>query len=201
MRPLLSVPAIQLKAPCWVLERSATAKWVFLHFRPFQARLYPLTLIWISGPATAMRSVGVRRHSRLWLGRVLSFRVFDSWNLDLNKRISNSVHCELNRACPRSIAWKQLLCIQRYMFRHSHGLAGHSYINTPLVQPKRVDKVCKNRTTSPPLTISLLLLSLRYDIEYLTCSKKLTCSQLSPPHGTNRKIKEKNELKINWQAC
>jgi len=26
---------------------------------------------------------------------------------------------------------------------------------------------------------------------YLTCSKKLTYSQLSPPHGTNRKIKEK----------
>jgi len=30
-----------------------------------------------------------------------------------------------------------------------------------------------------------------YDIVYLTCSKKLTCSQLSPPHETNRKIKEK----------
>ena len=30
---------------------------------------------------------------------------------------------------------------------------------------------------------------------YLTCSKKLTCSQLSPPHRTNRKIKEKNELR------
>jgi len=26
---------------------------------------------------------------------------------------------------------------------------------------------------------------------YLTCSKKLTCSQLSPQHGTNRKTKEK----------
>jgi len=32
---------------------------------------------------------------------------------------------------------------------------------------------------------------IQYDIVYLTCSKKLTCSQLSPPHGTNRKIKEK----------
>jgi len=28
-------------------------------------------------------------------------------------------------------------------------------------------------------------------IRYLMCSKKLTCSQLSPPHGTNRKTREK----------
>ena len=42
--------------------------------------------------------------------------------------------------------------------------------------------------------------SKRYDIVYLTCSKKLTCSQLSPPHKTNRKIKEKNELKIHREA-
>jgi len=39
-----------------------------------------------------------------------------------------------------------------------------------------------------------------YDTVYLTCSKKLTCSQLSPPQGTNRKIKEKNKLKINREA-
>jgi len=37
---------------------------------------------------------------------------------------------------------------------------------------------------------------IRYDSVYLTCSKKLTCSQVSPPNGTNRKkILEKNELK------
>jgi len=30
---------------------------------------------------------------------------------------------------------------------------------------------------------------LRYDSVYLTCSKKLTDSQLSPPHGTNKKLK------------
>jgi len=29
-------------------------------------------------------------------------------------------------------------------------------------------------------------LKIRYDIVYLMCSKKLTCSQLSPPHTTNR---------------
>jgi len=31
--------------------------------------------------------------------------------------------------------------------------------------------------------------TIRYDIVYLTCSKKLTGSQLSPPHGTNKKLK------------
>jgi len=35
----------------------------------------------------------------------------------------------------------------------------------------------------------------RYDIEYLTCSKKLMCSQLSLPRGTNRKITEKKQTK------
>ena len=29
-----------------------------------------------------------------------------------------------------------------------------------------------------------------HDTVCLTCSKKLTCSQLSPQHGTSRKIKE-----------
>ena len=30
---------------------------------------------------------------------------------------------------------------------------------------------------------------LRYDSVYLTCRKKLTSSQLSPPHGTKKKLK------------
>jgi len=33
------------------------------------------------------------------------------------------------------------------------------------------------------------ILTIRYDTVYLTCSKKLTSSQLSPPHGTNKKLK------------
>ena len=33
--------------------------------------------------------------------------------------------------------------------------------------------------------------TIRYDTVYLTCSKKLTCSQLSPPQGRSSKIKEK----------
>jgi len=31
--------------------------------------------------------------------------------------------------------------------------------------------------------------TIRYDSVYLTCSKKLTGSQLSPPHRTNKKLK------------
>jgi len=31
--------------------------------------------------------------------------------------------------------------------------------------------------------------TIRYDSVYLTCSKMLTGSQLSPPHGTNKKLK------------
>ena len=31
--------------------------------------------------------------------------------------------------------------------------------------------------------------TIRYDSVYLTCSKQPTGSQLSPPHGTNKKIK------------
>jgi len=38
--------------------------------------------------------------------------------------------------------------------------------------------------------------SVRYDSGYLMCSKKLTDSQLSLPHGTNKNVKEK-KLKIS----
>ena len=37
--------------------------------------------------------------------------------------------------------------------------------------------------------------TIRYDTVYLTCSKKLTGSQLSPPHGTNQKLKCKTKNK------
>ena len=36
--------------------------------------------------------------------------------------------------------------------------------------------------------------TIRYDTVYLTCSKQLTCSQLSEPHGTNKKL-NKNRTK------
>jgi len=43
---------------------------------------------------------------------------------------------------------------------------------------------------------SLLYDTIRYDSVYLTCSKKLTGSQLSLPHEINKKIKceTKNEM-------
>ena len=38
--------------------------------------------------------------------------------------------------------------------------------------------------------------TIRYDTVYLTCSKKLTGSQLSPPHGTNKKLKGETKNKM-----
>ena len=38
--------------------------------------------------------------------------------------------------------------------------------------------------------------TIRYDSVYLTCSKKLTGSLLSPPHGTNKKLKCETENKM-----
>jgi len=43
---------------------------------------------------------------------------------------------------------------------------------------------------------SLTFLLIRYDSVYLTCSKKLTGSQLSPPHGTNKKLKRETKNKM-----
>ena len=40
--------------------------------------------------------------------------------------------------------------------------------------------------------------TIRYDSVYLTCSKKLTGSQLSPPHGTNKKLKCETKNKVMW---
>ena len=40
------------------------------------------------------------------------------------------------------------------------------------------------------------LISIRYDSVYLTCSKKLTGSQLSLPHGINKKIKCETKNKM-----
>jgi len=38
--------------------------------------------------------------------------------------------------------------------------------------------------------------TIRYDSGYLTCSKKLTGSQLSLPHGTNKKIECETKNKM-----
>ena len=39
-------------------------------------------------------------------------------------------------------------------------------------------------------------MTIRYGSEYLTCSKKLTGSQLSLPHGTNKKLKCETKNKM-----
>jgi len=44
----------------------------------------------------------------------------------------------------------------------------------------------------PMLLRSILYATIRYDTVYLTCSKKLTDSQLSLPHGMNKKCKRRN---------
>ena len=38
--------------------------------------------------------------------------------------------------------------------------------------------------------------TIRYDSGYLTCSKKLTGSQLSLPHGTNKKLECETKNKM-----
>ena len=38
--------------------------------------------------------------------------------------------------------------------------------------------------------------TIQYDSVYLTCSKKLTGSQLSPPHGINQKLKCETKNKM-----
>ena len=40
------------------------------------------------------------------------------------------------------------------------------------------------------------IFTIRYDSGYLTCSKKLTGSQLSLPHGINRKLKCETKNKM-----
>jgi len=45
---------------------------------------------------------------------------------------------------------------------------------------------------------SVVYSTVLYDSVYLTCNKKLTDSQLSLAHGTNKNVKEK--LKRNWWA-
>ena len=43
---------------------------------------------------------------------------------------------------------------------------------------------------------SSVQITIRYDSGYLTCSKKLTGSQLSLPHGINRKLKCETKNKM-----
>jgi len=46
------------------------------------------------------------------------------------------------------------------------------------------------------LTAAIFAVTIRYDSGYLTCSKKLTGSQLSLPHGTNKKLECETKNKM-----
>ena len=93
-------------------------------------------------------------------------------------------------------------CVHCHKVRHTPRVRNKRYtVNTPLVTERKIYR-----------TVSYTMLScceqwlhhqtemfydtIRYDSVYLTCSKKLTGSQLSLPHGTNKKLK----LKIKWWA-
>ena len=63
-------------------------------------------------------------------------------------------------------------------------LRGHHYPRTFLCRYKPI-----NDFRYFVLHLVIVYDTVRYDSVYLTCSKKLTGSQLSPPHGTNKKLK------------
>ena len=102
--------------------------------------------------------------------------------------------------------------VVRHPGRAGHGQSrcdGHWWRTCQLLQPTRyaaatcnAQKQYVNPSHSPrqlQYTISILFYdTIRYDTVYLTCSKKLTDSQLSLPHGMNKNCKRKN--KINWWA-
>ena len=46
------------------------------------------------------------------------------------------------------------------------------------------------------VTMMMVMMLIRYDSVYLKCSKKLTGSQLSPPHGSNKKLKCETKNKM-----
>ena len=67
----------------------------------------------------------------------------------------------------------------------------HTYIfrgRTKLIRHMVFFVIFVNLTT-PFVCVLVTYDTIRYDSVYLTCSKKLTGSQLSPPHGTNKKLK------------
>ena len=72
---------------------------------------------------------------------------------------------------------------------------------TACVQNVRLPNACMHRNVScvrvrRSATV-VVFLYIQYNSGYLTCSKKLTGSQLSLPHGINRKLKCEPGVKIN----
>ena len=72
----------------------------------------------------------------------------------------------------------------------------HTYIfrgRTKLIRHMVFFVIFVNLTT-PFVCVLVTYDTIRYDSVYLTCSKKLTGSQLSPPHGTNKKLNAKLKM-------
>ena len=73
---------------------------------------------------------------------------------------------------------------------HMGQVYGHVYVSQPSIHESGVDGsarctwvMCTWVSQEPHRVCTI-----RYDSVYLTCSKKLTGSQLSLPHGTNKKL-------------
>ena len=79
--------------------------------------------------------------------------------------------------------WVELVTLSRWFIRRQTGRPTHPSTNRADVEQLS--------------TIIIRYDTIRYDSVYLRCSKKLTSSQLSLPHGTNKKLKRetKNKLK------
>ena len=82
-----------------------------------------------------------------------------------------------------------------------HSWFCHSIALNPSKSEETISDTCQHLNSFPgPSILSVLQcpspITIRYDSVYLTCSKKLTGSQLSLPHGINKKIKceTKNEM-------
>ena len=92
-------------------------------------------------------------------------------------------------------ARKQYLHLQSVVATSRHSALSGDSIRQCVTSSGSCHKDTRSLNTAlkPPCT---QLLNIQYDSVYLTCSKKLTDSQLSLPHGTNKKckIKRKNKL-------
>ena len=81
--------------------------------------------------------------------------------------------------------------IQTAFIHYSTGLH-----HPPYVAMERYIVCCFFSLSGPVTDILVGDDTIRYDSVYLTCNKKLTGSQLSLPHGTNKKLKCKTKNKM-----
>jgi len=78
--------------------------------------------------------------------------------------------------------------VSRQIWRGCHTSVDSGVLNQAPLKQSAVCSTC----IIPALPVN----TIRYDSGYLTCSKKLTGSQLSLPHGINRKLKCETKNKM-----